>query len=42
MVSHDYTKFGGHRHCGSGDIMDLVVTFYCKITRSKGHVTLWV
>ena len=21
MVSHHPAKFGGHRHCGSGDIM---------------------
>ena len=25
MVSHHPVKFGGHRHCGSGDIMFLVV-----------------
>ena len=25
MVSHDPAKFGGHRHCGSGDLMFLVV-----------------
>ena len=24
MVSHHRTKFGGHRHCGKGDIMVLV------------------
>ena len=24
MVNHYTTKFGGHRHCGSGDIMSLV------------------
>ena len=24
MVSHDPTKFGGHKHCGSGDIKFLV------------------
>ena len=24
MVSHQPDKFGGHRHCGSGDIMILV------------------
>ena len=24
MVSHHPTKFGDHRHCGSGDIMFLV------------------
>ena len=24
MVSHHPAKFGGHRHCGSGDIMFLV------------------
>ena len=24
MVSHHSAKFGGHRHCGSGDIMFLV------------------
>ena len=23
MVSHHPAKFGGHRHCGSGDIMFL-------------------
>ena len=23
-LSHDPAKFGGHRHCGSGDIMFLV------------------
>ena len=25
MVNHHPTKFGGHRHCGSGEIMFLVV-----------------
>ena len=25
MVSHHLTKFGGHRQCGSGDMMFLVV-----------------
>ena len=25
MVSHQPDKFGGHRHCGSGDITFLVV-----------------
>ena len=25
MVSHGSAKFGGHRHCGSGDLMFLVV-----------------
>ena len=25
MVSHHPAKFGGHRHCGSGDTMFLVV-----------------
>ena len=25
MVSHHLAKFGGHRHCGSGDVMFLVV-----------------
>ena len=25
MVSHHLAKFGGHRHCGSGDMMFLVV-----------------
>ena len=25
MVSHDLTQFSGHRHCGSRDIMFLVV-----------------
>ena len=24
MVSHHLAKFGGHRHCGSGDIMFLL------------------
>ena len=24
MISHHLAKFGGHRHCGSGDIMSLV------------------
>ena len=24
MISHCPAKFGGHRHCGSGDIMLLV------------------
>ena len=24
MVSHHLTKFGSHRHCGSGDIIVLV------------------
>ena len=24
MLSHRPAKFGGHRHCGSGDIMFLV------------------
>ena len=25
MVSHHHATFGGHRHCGSGDIMFVVV-----------------
>ena len=25
MVSHHHVTFGGHRHCGSGDIMFVVV-----------------
>ena len=25
MVSHHPTKFGGHRHCGSGDMLFPVV-----------------
>ena len=25
MVSHHTAKFGGHRHCGSGDMMFVVV-----------------
>ena len=25
MVSHHPAKFGGHGHCGSGDVMFLVV-----------------
>ena len=25
MVSHHPAKFGGHRHCGSGDMMFVVV-----------------
>ena len=24
MVTHHQAKFGGHRHCDKGDIMDLV------------------
>ena len=24
MDSHQHTKFGGHRHCGSGDMMILI------------------
>ena len=33
MVSHQPAKFGGHRHCGSGDIMVLV----CHVI-SQHHV----
>ena len=25
MVSHHPAKFGGHKHCGSGDMMLLVI-----------------
>ena len=25
MISHHSVKFGGHRHCGNGDIMVLTV-----------------
>ena len=25
MITNHSTKFGGHRHCGSGDMMFLVV-----------------
>ena len=37
-LSHHPSKYGGHRHCGSGDIMILV--FY-KNTWWKDHVTFW-
>ena len=35
-VSHHTNKFGGHRLCGSRDIIALV----CHGISSKGHVTL--
>ena len=25
MITHQHAKFGGHRHCGGGDTMFLVV-----------------
>ena len=28
-ISHQLTKFGGHRHCGSGDMMVLI----CKMMK---------
>ena len=34
MISHTPAKFGGHRHCGSGDIKFLV----CHVI-SQDHVT---
>ena len=34
MISLDSTKFSGHRHCGSGDMMVLV----CQVI-SDNHVT---
>ena len=46
MVSHHPAKFGGHRHCGSGDVMSLVVEeedLRCSCSNpqllfiSKGH-----
>ena len=33
MTCHQLAKFGGHRHCGSGDIMVLV----CQVI-SQDHM----
>ena len=33
MTCHQHAKFGGHRHCGSGDIMVLV----CQVI-SQDHM----
>ena len=33
MVGHHPTKFGGHRHCGMGDMMSLIYH-----TISQNHV----
>ena len=42
-VSHHSAKFGGHMHCGNGDIMVLVDHVISrKTTWSKGHVLLWL
>ena len=38
MLSHHRTKFGGHRHCGSGDIMVLI--WRVVLQASKNHVIL--
>ena len=31
MVSYHFAKFGGHRHCGSGDVFD----FSCDLTSQR-------
>ena len=36
MVSHHLAKFGGHRHCGSGDLVVLV----CLAKRCDERVKL--
>ena len=41
QINYHLAKFGGHRHCGSEDIMNLVFTLSSKTTRLKGRMTLW-
>ena len=43
-VSFRPAKFGGHRHCSSGYIVQwfYFVTWSCKTTQSKDHVFFWV
>ena len=40
-VTHHPFKFGGHRHCGIGDIIVLVCHVISQNTRLKGQITLW-
>ena len=41
-VTHHPFTFGGHRHCGTGDIIVLVCHVISQNTRPKGPITLWV
>ena len=49
MVSHHPAKFGGHRHCGCGDVMLLKskipdalasICHYCHYAESTRHIIL--
>ena len=40
MVRHHPVKFGGHRHCGSGDIMFLVVEEQDSTCLLKSTITI--
>ena len=40
MVSHHHAKLGAHRHCGSGDTMNLVCQVISKYYVIKGSCDL--
>ena len=40
-VSHHPAKFGGHTHCGSEDIMDLVCHVVLQDRETKESRDLW-
>ena len=39
-ASYHPTKFAGHKHCGSGDIMILVITY--NLTRPHDQRVMWL
>ena len=41
MVSHQPTKFGSHRHCGSGDIMFLVIEVQDSTCSLESAITIY-
>ena len=41
-VPHHPTKFNGHRHCGSGDIVVLVSHVISRDHVINSHLTSWV
>ena len=42
MVIHQTTKFGGHKHCGSGDIMLLIVEEQDSTFSLKSAITIYL
>lgn len=42
MVSHHFAKFGGHRHCNSGDIMSSMFSARLHMLPLKSAVSIYL